>query len=83
MQESARSLPQLYQESRENRCFTYTVMAGWLTSAVWESAVVFYVSVWTLQSAVDRTGVLLGMWSAGTLAYTLVATTVRFWLSIL
>lgn len=38
---------------------------------------VFYVSVWTLQAAVDSSGVLLGMWSAGTLAYTLIATIVR------
>ena len=38
---------------------------------------VFNVSVWTMQAAVDRSGILVGMWGAGTLAYTLIATIVR------
>ena len=52
------------------------MLLGWLLSALWESLVVFYTSAWALSAATDRSGVLLGMWSSGTLAYCLVATIV-------
>ena len=76
MQESAKRLPQLYRAGQRNESFSAWVLLGWLAAALWESAVVFYVSAWTLQAAVDRSGVLVGMWGAGTLAYTLIATIV-------
>jgi hypothetical protein len=76
VQESARNLPQLYRSGQRNESFTAWILLGWLLSALWESIVVFYTSVWTLQAAVDSSGILLGMWSAGTLAYTLIATIV-------
>ena len=52
------------------------MLLGWLLSALWESLVVFYTSAWALSAATDRSGVLLGLWSSGTLAYCLVATIV-------
>jgi len=67
----------LYRAGQRNESFTAWILLGWLLSALWESIVVFYTSVWTLQAAVDSSGILLGMWSAGTLAYTLIATIVR------
>lgn len=53
------------------------MLLAWLASAVWQSAAIFYVSAWAVSPATDRSGILLGMWASGTLAYTLVVTTVR------
>lgn len=52
------------------------VLLGWLVSALWQSVVVFYISAWALSLHVDASGILVGMWASGTLAYTLVATIV-------
>jgi len=77
-QEGAFSTPQLYIPGQRNQPFSWRVLGTWLASAVWNSAVCFYVPVWALApAAVSSTGLMIDIWATGTLGYTLIIVTVR------
>ena len=77
-QDGAFSTPQLYIPGQRNQPFSWRVLGTWLASAVWNSAVCFYVPVWALApAAVSSTGLMIDIWATGTLGYTLIIVTVR------
>ena len=77
-QEGAFTTPQLYIPGQRNQPFSWRVLGTWLASAVWNSAVCFYVPVWALApAAVSSTGLMIDIWATGTLGYTLIIVTVR------
>ena len=77
LQEGAFSTPQLYIPGQQNQPFSWRVLSTWLASAVWNSAVCFYVPVWALApAAVSSTGLMIDIWATGTLGYTLIIVTV-------
>ena len=77
-QDGAFTTPQLYIPGQKNLPFSWRVLGVWLASAIWNSAVCFFVPVWALAPvAVSSTGLMIDIWATGTLAYTLIIVTVR------
>ena len=40
--------------------------------------IIFYTAAWSLEGALDASGITVGLWATGTTAYTLVVTVVRY-----
>ncbi|KAK9812802.1 hypothetical protein WJX72_004072 [[Myrmecia] bisecta] len=75
---SSVAVPQLYIAGQRNDWFSKRCLASWLVSAVWQSLVCFYVTVWTVTVGAGASdGKMLSLWETGTLAYTLVVFTVN------
>lgn len=70
--EYALSFPEIYVKGQRNTAFNLRVFLHWMTTAIWHSALIFYMTVWGLGDQPQGNGQHLGMWGFGTVVFTLV-----------
>lgn len=73
----ALAFPEIYLKGQRNSAYSFRVFASWLLSAVWQSAIVFYMSVWAFGDKAGANGQLLGMWPFGVVVFSAIIVTVH------
>lgn len=73
----ALSFPEIYVKGQRNTAFNLSVFLHWIATAVWHSALVFYMTAWGVGDQAQGNGQHLGMWSFGTIVFTLVTIVVH------
>lgn len=70
--EYALAFPEVYIKGQRNSAFNFRVFVSWIFSALWQSALIFYVTVWTMGGRPQANGQHMGMWAFGTVIFTIV-----------
>lgn len=70
--EYALAFPEIYAKGQRNTAFNIRVFLSWLLSALWQSAVIFYMVYWAMADRPQSSGREMGFWSFGTVIFTLV-----------
>eukprot|EP00250_Pteridium_aquilinum_P005611 c15683_g1_i1 orf=163-3783(+) len=74
---NARKYPQLYKAGIENAFFKWRVLLVWAVSAVYQSIIFFYFPARAVMEGKNGSGKMLGLWDAGTMAFTCIVITVN------
>lgn len=80
--EYALAFPEIYAKGQRNTAYNFRVFFSWLMSALWQSAVIFFVCYWGFGDKPTANGQLLGMWSFGTVVFSVVIVTVHIMLLV-
>lgn len=70
--EYALSFPEIYAKGQRNTAYNFRVFFSWLLSAVWQSAITFFVVFWGFGDSPTSNGQILGMWAFGTTVFSVV-----------
>ncbi|EGG17717.1 P-type ATPase [Cavenderia fasciculata] len=70
-----------YRISQSNKPFSTRQFFWWVFVGMWQSAIIFFVTFFALQSATIEGGKTLGLWSFGTAAYLYLILTVNLQIS--
>eukprot|EP00178_Gracilaria_changii_P019060 TRINITY_DN55501_c0_g1_i1.p1 TRINITY_DN55501_c0_g1~~TRINITY_DN55501_c0_g1_i1.p1 ORF type:complete len:1506 (-),score=224.81 TRINITY_DN55501_c0_g1_i1:6038-10555(-) len=70
--EYALAFPEIYAKGQRNTAFNLRVFMSWLSAALWQSAVIFFISYWGFGDIPSRNGQLFGMWPFGTVVFSAV-----------
>lgn len=73
----ARKYPQLYKAGIENAFFRWRILIVWAISAVYQSIILFYFPARAVMEGKNGSGRMLGLWDAGTMAFTCIVITVN------
>lgn len=68
----ALAFPEIYAKGQRNSAFNFRVFLNWIISAIWQSAVIFYVCFWGFGDRPGKDGKMLGMWPFGVVVYSVV-----------
>ncbi|MCO5558594.1 hypothetical protein L7F22_012180 [Adiantum nelumboides] len=74
---NARKYPQLYKAGIENAFFKWRILIVWALSAVYQSIILFYFPAKAVMEGKNGSGRMLGLWDAGTMAFTCIVITVN------
>ncbi|CAN8077201.1 unnamed protein product [Agarophyton chilense] len=67
--EYALAFPEIYSKGQRNTAYNFRVFMSWLSAALWQSAVIFFICYWGFGDIPSRNGQLFGMWSFGTVVF--------------
>lgn len=70
--EYALAFPEIYVKGQRNSAFNIRVYMSWILSALWQSALIFYMVYWAMADQPQSSGREMGLWSFGTVIFTLV-----------
>lgn len=79
----ALAFPEIYSKGQRNTAYNFRVFLSWLLSALWQSAIMFFVVYWGFGDYPDASGETLGMWAFGTVVFSVVVVTVHVILLVL
>ncbi|KAH7279146.1 hypothetical protein KP509_37G007200 [Ceratopteris richardii] len=74
---NSRKYPQLYKAGIENIFFRWRILIIWAISAVYQSVILFFFPIKAIEEGKNSSGRMLGLWDAGTMAFTCVVVTVN------
>ncbi|CDF35124.1 unnamed protein product [Chondrus crispus] len=80
--EYALAFPEIYSKGQRNTAYNFRVFLSWILSAIWQSAVVFFVCFWGFGDIPQAGGQMLGMWAFGTVVFSVVIFTVHVMLLV-
>ncbi|CDF39281.1 unnamed protein product [Chondrus crispus] len=80
--EYALAFPEMYSKGQSNTAYNFRVFLSWILSAIWQSAVVFFVCFWGFGDIPQAGGQMLGMWAFGTVVFSVVIFTVHVMLLV-
>eukprot|EP01132_Coremiostelium_polycephalum_P003717 gene3717-4630_t len=75
--------PRLYRICQTNKPFSTAQFFFWVFIGIWQSATIFLVTFFVLQTATVEGGKTLGLWSIGTAAYIYLVITVNLQISLI
>ena len=67
--EYALAFPEIYMKGQRNSAYSFRVFMSWMLSALWQSAVIFYVCYWGFGDYPTRNGQVLGLFAFGTVVF--------------
>ncbi|KAI0559466.1 Cation transport ATPase (P-type) [Gracilaria domingensis] len=70
--EYALAFPEIYSKGQRNTAYNFRVFMSWLSAALWQSAVIFFICFWGFGDIRSRNGQLFGMWPFGTVVFSAV-----------
>lgn len=73
----ALAFPEIYSKGQRNTAYNFRVFMSWILSAIWQSAVIFFVCFWGFGDIPQAGGQMLGMWAFGTVVFSVVIFTVH------
>lgn len=80
--EYALAFPEIYAKGQRNSAYNFRVFASWLASALWQSAVIFYICFWGFGDSPTYNGQLLGMFPFGAVVFSAVIINVHVMLLV-
>lgn len=78
----ALAFPEIYSKGQRNTAYSFRVFLSWILSAIWQSAVIFFVCFWGFGDIPQAGGQMLGMWAFGTVVFSVVIFTVHVMLLV-
>lgn len=68
----ALAFPEIYAKGQRNTAYNFRVFLSWVLSAVWQSAVIFFIVYWGFGDRPSGNGQMYGMWAFGTVVFSVV-----------
>lgn len=66
------AFPEIYRKGQQNTAYSFRVYISWLVTAIWQSALIFYLTYWGFGDMPVKNGQSLGMWAFGVIIFTTV-----------
>lgn len=79
----ALAFPEIYVKGQRNTAYNFRVFLSWMLSALWQSAIIFYVSYLGFGDRPNSNGQHSGMWAFGTVVFSAVVVNVHVILLVL
>lgn len=79
----ALAFPEIYSKGQRNTAYNFRVFLSWISASLWQSAVIFFVTLWAFGDGPSSNGQMSGMWAFGTVVYSVVIVTVHAMLLVL
>ena len=70
--EYALAFPEIYAKGQRNTAYNFRIFLSWLASALWQSAVIYFVCFWGFGDVPSSNGQMLGMWTFGSVVFSVV-----------
>lgn len=68
----ALAFPEIYTKGQRNSAFNFRVFLNWMVSAIWQSAVIYFVCFWGFGDKARWDGKKLGLWPFGVVVFSVV-----------
>lgn len=79
----ALAFPEIYSKGQRNTAYNFRIFLSWLMSALWQSALIFFIVCWGFGDRPGSSGQTLGMWAFGTVVFSAIVVTVHVVLLVL
>ncbi|PXF43518.1 putative phospholipid-transporting ATPase 7 [Gracilariopsis chorda] len=80
--EYALTFPEIYSKGQRSTAYNYRVFISWLSAALWQSAVIFFICFWGFGDIPSSNGQMFGMWPFGTVVFSAVIVNVHITLLV-